>query len=549
MEVGLGSMSMSLVHRRRASLLESKLVKRYPMYVVKLMDVMEMKGAPQPHQVLERLGLLVEWEAGFFTVFISHQPWEGEGVGVFRWPLQDVVQLKDKVKFVGSEGWVHSPVHKGAFGEPKDCETLMSLLRSLMDAYIHQLRTQNKIDMFRYLLARREFFCTLPVKKRTVSELVDDFAFKSLKDALQQKKGMGAISCALLSGDCDLLRELVALKARLHVPSREIKEMDVLPGSTPMHLAVLHCHENMEPLRTLLELRGDVNATDAFGTAALGHASRVEAVQIMLDHGAVVNQQKGPFKLPVVSSCILKHISPDGLRLLIANRAELDAGRGAYAFSPVSCSVLFPDEPNSLESLDILLESRADVNYRDSFHPAAVMMARAICFCRRKPPAVLKGIAEGGNTYPLLIASWFGSKEGAERLLAARADPTLKNTRGNSALTIWNHAHDAVTWLAMNKSACSGAVASEKECEFLSPPASPETRSLDSEASEEQCHESPSCRHAEHEPSAVTASTSYGVSTSSLPAPAAMRAPGRIDGLCIHQEDDTDSDMMATAAF
>ena len=46
----------------------------------------------------------------------------------------------------------------------------------------------------------------------------------------------------------------------------------------------------------------------------------------------------------------------------------------------------------------------------DSFHPAAVMMARAICFCRRKPPAVLKGIAEGGNTYPLLIASWFGSK-------------------------------------------------------------------------------------------------------------------------------------------
>ena len=37
-------------------------------------------------------------------------------------------------------------------------------------------------------------------------------------------------------------------------------------------------------------------------------------------------------------------------------------------------------------------------------------------------------------------------QEGAERLLAARADPTLKNTRGNSALTIWNHAHDAVTW-------------------------------------------------------------------------------------------------------
>ena len=43
------------------------------------------------------------------------------------------------------------------------------------------------------------------------------------------------------------------------------------------------------------------------------------------------------------------------------------AGRGAYAFSPVSCSVLFPDEPNSLESLDILLESRADAQLNFCF--------------------------------------------------------------------------------------------------------------------------------------------------------------------------------------
>eukprot|EP00438_Fugacium_kawagutii_P005549 Skav216282 [mRNA] locus=scaffold2088:85037:86365:+ [translate_table: standard] len=48
----------------------------FPMYVVKVLDFLQMKGAPEPHHVLRQKGLLHEWQPGMFVIFVSHQ-WLG----------------------------------------------------------------------------------------------------------------------------------------------------------------------------------------------------------------------------------------------------------------------------------------------------------------------------------------------------------------------------------------------------------------------------------------------------------------------------------------
>ena len=50
----------------------------FPMYVVKVLDFLQMEGVPEPHHVLKQKGLLHEWQPGMFALFISHQ-WLGAG--------------------------------------------------------------------------------------------------------------------------------------------------------------------------------------------------------------------------------------------------------------------------------------------------------------------------------------------------------------------------------------------------------------------------------------------------------------------------------------
>ncbi|CAK9011108.1 unnamed protein product [Durusdinium trenchii] len=45
----------------------------FPMYVLKVSDFLELGGAPPPHSELEEKGLLYEWKAGMFVLFVSHQ--------------------------------------------------------------------------------------------------------------------------------------------------------------------------------------------------------------------------------------------------------------------------------------------------------------------------------------------------------------------------------------------------------------------------------------------------------------------------------------------
>lgn len=45
----------------------------YPMYVIKLSDLLEMKGVPEDFHSLLRRGHLHQWQSGMFVIFVSHE--------------------------------------------------------------------------------------------------------------------------------------------------------------------------------------------------------------------------------------------------------------------------------------------------------------------------------------------------------------------------------------------------------------------------------------------------------------------------------------------
>lgn len=179
--------------------------------------------------------------------------------------------------------------------------------------------------------------------------------------SLGQRRGLGPLACAVLSGDVAILRQLVEKKARLDCRAKDLQQFDVIPGLTPLHLAAKHSCD-CAAIIELLELKADVNETDALGTSALGHAGSKEVVQVLLLRGAKVTQRKAPFGMPVLSACILRPLEPKGLELLIDAKAPVNDGRGMYAFSPLSTACVFPGMPYAFETLQLLLEAEADVS-------------------------------------------------------------------------------------------------------------------------------------------------------------------------------------------
>ncbi|CAK9071050.1 unnamed protein product [Durusdinium trenchii] len=77
----------------------------FPMYLVKVSDFLEMKGTPEPHDILMQKGLLHQWEPGMFTLFVSHQ-WlgsqhpdpTGQQLGVLRTALRRILEQSLQVE-------------------------------------------------------------------------------------------------------------------------------------------------------------------------------------------------------------------------------------------------------------------------------------------------------------------------------------------------------------------------------------------------------------------------------------------------------------------
>ena len=107
-------------------------------------------------------------------------------------------------------------------------------------ALSHQVTWERDPNMRRYFLARRESLLDKAEKKRTLSEFLQDFGFKSLQQARRaSKKVLSPVACAALAGDTQVLRHLLEARCPVDCSIAPLLKVGLVELLTPVPLSEL----------------------------------------------------------------------------------------------------------------------------------------------------------------------------------------------------------------------------------------------------------------------------------------------------------------------
>ncbi|CAK9099320.1 Ankyrin-2 (ANK-2) (Ankyrin-B) (Brain ankyrin) (Non-erythroid ankyrin) [Durusdinium trenchii] len=341
------------------------------------------------------------------------------------------VKSHDLAQFVKPQ-WHRYPVHLGDFGVEKDRSSCRSVIRTALTQYLAQLSLAKNKTVYRLYLSLFEDMTGLASELRSVEEFLMDFSFSK---PLNQHRGLGPVACAALSGDVELIRNLVMAKASLQSHMPGLPEVMNLPDFTPVHLAVWFRSQDLRILETLLDLRADPNSCTLNVDPPLGFCRTAGAVELLVRHKAGVNLQgKTLGQLCPIHSVAAFGAPCEVLATLLELRADVTGGRGGFASaSPLHFIAFCGDSPNELRSAQLLLESRADMN--QVCQPEGLLarsvqwISQAYSKCCSKPSAVVRWLRDVSST-PLGWCVTFENEDYLAFLLRAGADPEVRNSRG-----------------------------------------------------------------------------------------------------------------------
>lgn len=154
---------------------------------------------------------------------------------------------------------------------------------------VYRLLLEKKKEQYRFFLAKYQQIAGLPILSRSLNCFMTDFHFES-KKSLQEQKGIGPMACAALSGDAQLLVQLLEQKAILETSSLLISEIDMWPGQTPCTLPPLPMRRREAVLAELLRLRADANGTRFGARSCLGLCRSPLAVELLVQYRGDVNR-------------------------------------------------------------------------------------------------------------------------------------------------------------------------------------------------------------------------------------------------------------------
>jgi len=370
--------------------------------------------------------------------------------------------------------WLKSPVHEGVFSLDNDRAAVCKLIQEALDFKLARLSRQKSLDIYRYFAARYTDFLGLPKKRRSLPEFLSYFNFPSMEAAVKQKKGMGAMACAALSGDAGLLRQLAEAKAPMDTKLPEISELDVLPDWTPLHLAGVRHDEDAEAVAALLELRADPNKVNKLGHPILGTCESPRAIELLVKYRADINQMK-PLTMctPLTLAC-LRSPEPAVISKLLELRGDVNLRKGGIGLTPLhSLAIYSHGNPHSLKVAEMLIAARADLNCRAEAGPlfrSVELACRFIMRIRKEPPLIVRVLGEGSTT-PLGYAALFGGDALLDYLLDEGADPQVCNHRGLTPLELSRHS--AVYTVLSHRTSTGSTSLSHSGSTAPSPPLSP----------------------------------------------------------------------------
>ena len=180
------------------------------------------------------------------------------------------VTSETSAAFISPHRWVHFPVPMGEFSVEEDRKACSQVIHSALALKIQCLgKDKNKLDIYRFFVARLECWCGLPSATRSLERFLEDFKFENTQVAIKQKKGMGAIACAVASFDLRMMRTFAQFGAPVNTRFPDIPELDLFAGFSPIEVAAMAGWQSEEPLRELLRLRADVNSCCDMGPSAI----------------------------------------------------------------------------------------------------------------------------------------------------------------------------------------------------------------------------------------------------------------------------------------
>ncbi|CAE7673306.1 Ank2 [Symbiodinium sp. CCMP2592] len=259
----------------------------------------------------------------------------------------------------------------------------------------------------------------LPKKRRSLQELLSEF------DVSLKQGGLGPVACATLAGDSDLVKTLVSAKASANTRAPAMPEFHNTSGMTPLHIACYFQSQNLQLLKTLLELRADVKSSNAMLAPPLHYCRSTGALQLLLENKAGINDTgKTLARWRPVQVAAGLNAPSEVLASLLELRADITVPVLTHLAYASFCS-------NSRRSAQLLLDGRADINQRfpvEGLIGLCQSMARLVLRGFKDAPDFLKVVADVDST-PLGFCAMFGNEDLLVVLLAARADPAISNSR------------------------------------------------------------------------------------------------------------------------
>jgi len=369
-----------------------------------------------------------------------------------------VMKSGTEAKYGAATEWMFAPPGDGNFTVDSDRQVLFPVIYEAIDRKIEH-ETIAAARGGRGLFRARMY---TGMRSIALARLVDDseasrsvhwhaeddeaaflakFNFASVLD--KGEKGLGPLMCAVLEDNPAMIAKILA--AGVEIESRitqDAPEFFLISQSTPLHLATFM--GLLKAVRSLIGEKADVHSTQSFSATPLHNAvfggrqtTRTAIVNLLMDNDADP-EKRNQLGMTVLAVACMKCQSDGGVecvRNLLQRGARVDAvdHQGQTALHIAS---LFGGRA---ESVQLLIQYGSVINQKivpETNMGGFVLNVSRLGVGFGMDSAFMRHFGEARGGTALHVAGFSGNKDIYNSLLLARADTTIQNAQGRTALDL-----------------------------------------------------------------------------------------------------------------